>query len=87
MSAAGAPCGRYRLGRIEVEVGADRVVRLPGSAQFAGSALEPERAVENASRWLGIPQDRARELFSSVVAAHFGIDLPLCTTSHEYKTN
>lgn len=78
MSAAGAPCGRYRLGRIEVEVGADRVVRLPGSGQFAGSALEPECAVENAARWIGMPIERARPLFSSVVALLFRIDLPPC---------
>ncbi len=86
MSAAGAPGGSHRLGKIEVEVGGDRVVRLPGSGQFAGSALVPERAVENASRWIGIQKDRARELFSSVVAAHFGIDLPFCPPNQEYET-
>ncbi len=86
MSAAGAPCGCHRLGKIEVEVGGDRVVRLPGSQQFAGSALEPERAVENASRWIGLPKARARELFSSVVASHFGIDLPFCPACHEHET-
>src|SRR4030095_14072696 len=30
MSAAGAPPGRYKLGRLELEVGEDQVVRMPG---------------------------------------------------------
>src|SRR5438309_1103054 len=41
MSAAGAAPGRYKIGRLELEVGEDRVVRLPGSSNFAGSALSP----------------------------------------------
>ncbi len=44
MAAAGAPPGRYSIGRVEVEVGADRVVRLPGSQHFAGSSLTPIEA-------------------------------------------
>lgn len=49
MSAAGAPPGRYRLGRMELEVGADRVVREPGKTNFAGSALTPIEAVFRAA--------------------------------------
>ncbi len=41
MSAAGAPPGRYPLGRLEVKVGVDQVVRQPGQTNFAGSALRP----------------------------------------------
>lgn len=41
MSAAGAPNGRYRFAHLELEVGEDRVVRLPGTRQFAGSCLTP----------------------------------------------
>lgn len=44
MSAAGAPPGRYSIGRLELEVGEDRVVRLPGSPNFAGSSLTPVEA-------------------------------------------
>ena len=44
MSAGGAPPGRYSIGKIEVEVGADRIVRLPGSQNFAGSSLTPIEA-------------------------------------------
>lgn len=45
MSAAGAPPGRYSLAGLTLEVGADRVVRFPGSQMFAGSALTMDRAV------------------------------------------
>ncbi|MEI6236130.1 MAG: N-acetylglucosamine-6-phosphate deacetylase, partial [Planctomycetota bacterium] len=41
MSAADAPPGRYRIGKVETEVGADRIVRMPGKTNFAGSALRP----------------------------------------------
>ena len=45
MSAAGAPPGRYPLADMEMEVGTDRVVRQPGSPNFAGSALTMDRAI------------------------------------------
>jgi len=48
MAAAGAPPGNYRLGRLELEVGADGVVRLPGQSQFAGSSLTPVEGVRRA---------------------------------------
>lgn len=53
MAAAGAGPGRYRIAGLEIEVGADRVVREPGKGNFAGSALTMDAAVENAARWLG----------------------------------
>jgi N-acetylglucosamine-6-phosphate deacetylase len=52
MSAAGAPPGRYRIGKIETEVGADKIVRMPGGSNFAGSALRPIESVFNAARML-----------------------------------
>lgn len=76
MAAAGSPPGRYRLAHHEMDVGADGVVRMPGSSQFAGSSLTPPRAVENAVRWLGLPPAEARRLHSTAVAAFFGVDLP-----------
>ncbi len=83
MAAAGAPAGRYRLAAHELEVGPDRVVRLPGSAQFAGSALTPPEGVRNAERWLGLGPDQARALFSTSVASAFNISLPTLPSSHE----
>lgn len=53
----GAAPGRYRLGPMEVDVGADQIVRQPGRTNFAGSALRPIdgmlRAAEmlNSERW------------------------------------
>lgn len=41
MAAAGMGSGKYQLGGLEVEVGEDQVVRMPGTRQFAGSALTP----------------------------------------------
>jgi N-acetylglucosamine-6-phosphate deacetylase len=76
MAAADAPAGRYRLAHLELEVGEDRMVRMPGSMQFAGSALTPPEGVDNVCAWLGIPTDEARALFSTVTANAFGIQLP-----------
>jgi N-acetylglucosamine-6-phosphate deacetylase len=53
MSAAGAPPGRYRLGPLELEVGADQIVRQPGKSNFAGSALKPIDGVFRAAEMLG----------------------------------
>ncbi|MDP8243826.1 MAG: hypothetical protein P9L94_07075 [Candidatus Hinthialibacter antarcticus] len=55
MSAAGAPPGRYTLGAVEVEVGEDRVVRLPGTNNFAGSSLTPVEGLRNAINFAGLP--------------------------------
>lgn len=76
MAAAGAPPGRYRLGRLEVEA-RDGFVRMPGSANLAGSCLAPAEGIANAARWLGISTDEARAMFSTRVAKIFGITLPL----------
>ncbi len=81
MAAAGAPNGRYRLAHHELEVGDDRVVRMPGSPQFAGSALTPDEGVANIERWLGLSKEQARALFSTTVAEAFGIELPKLKTA------
>ena len=80
MSAAGAPAGNYNIGRHKVEVGNDRVVRQPGESNFAGSALEPDRGVENLQKWLGYSKDRAHRCFSTEIARQFGITLPTLPT-------
>lgn len=53
MSAAGAPPGRYTIGTIELEVGADQIVRQPGKPNFAGSALRPVDGITRAAAMLG----------------------------------
>jgi N-acetylglucosamine-6-phosphate deacetylase len=55
MSAAGAVPGRYKLGDMDLEVGADRIVRQPGQTNFAGSALSPIDGVFRAAEMLGAP--------------------------------
>lgn len=72
MSAAGAPPGMYRLGRLRLRVGADRVVRMPGASNFAGSALTLDQGVANAARWIGISLARARAMASSAPARALG---------------
>lgn len=76
MAAAGAPNGRYTIGKLEVEVGDDRVVRHPGQPTFAGSSLALGDGVANFSNWTGLSLDAARKLASTAVARVFNIDLP-----------
>ena len=52
MSAAGAPPGRYTLGDLKLDVGAEGIVRRPGQSQFAGSALRPIDGVRRAAGML-----------------------------------
>ena len=75
MAAAGAPPGRYRLAHHDLEVGEDRVVRSPGAANFAGSALTPDEGVRNLRAWLGLDEEESRRLFSTAVADAFGLQL------------
>lgn len=76
MAAAGAPNGQYQIARHTIEVGKDRVVRLPGQPGFAGSALEPDRSLNNLEHWLGYEPELARQRFSTDIAALFDISLP-----------
>jgi N-acetylglucosamine-6-phosphate deacetylase len=52
MAAAGAPPGCYRLGRLEIVVGADGVVRESGRTNFAGSSLSMDKAMVNVQEML-----------------------------------
>jgi N-acetylglucosamine-6-phosphate deacetylase len=72
MSAAAAGPGRYSIGRLEVEVGADQVVRLPGKPNFAGSALRPIDGVFRAAQMLGEPWQEAWKKFSHTPADLMG---------------
>lgn len=73
MAAAGAGPGRYRIGRLEIEVGADGVVREPGRRNFAGSSLTMDRAAANAGAWLGWPEEAVTAACGARVRAALGL--------------
>jgi N-acetylglucosamine-6-phosphate deacetylase len=73
MAAAGAPPGRYTIGRLEVEVAEDKVVRQPGSTLFAGSGLEPIRGAFRAAEMLDCPWQETWARFSDVPAELMGL--------------
>jgi len=73
VAAAGAGPGRYSLGRLEVEVGADGVVREPGKPNFAGSSLTMDRAVANVRQFLGWTEAEARHACGPGVAQVLGL--------------
>jgi len=73
MAAAGAPPGRYKLGRLEVEVGADQVVRQPGKTNFAGSAAQPIDAVFRAAEMLGCAWQEVWPRLSETPAKFMGL--------------
>jgi len=54
MAGARAPCGRYTLGDLEVEVGLDRTARLMTSSRLADSTLTMDRAITNVIRFAEI---------------------------------
>ena len=54
-AAAGSRPGRYRIGDVECELGADGRVSLPGTAFLAGSSLTLDRAIANTARYTGLP--------------------------------
>ena len=72
MAAAGAPPGRYPLGRLDLEVGADQIVRLPGKPNFAGSALAPIDGVFRAAEMLRRPWQEVWRRFAEAPAELMG---------------
>lgn len=52
MAAAGSGPGKYQFGHLELEVGEEEIVRLPGTANLAGSALTPINCIRYASEML-----------------------------------
>lgn len=74
MAAAGATPGRYSLGRLSVEVGADRIVRQPGRSNYAGSALRPIDGVIRAAEMLGCSWREVWDGFSVRPAKFMDLD-------------
>jgi len=77
MAAAGASPGRYKLGRLELEVGGDQIVRLPGKTNFAGSALRPIDGVFRAAEMLECTWQEVWPRFSETPARLMGFDIGL----------
>jgi N-acetylglucosamine-6-phosphate deacetylase len=73
MAAAGAGPGRFRIGRLEIEVGADGIVREPGQRNFAGSSLTMDRAAANVSAWIGWNEAAANPACGARVRAALGL--------------
>ena len=73
MSAAGVAPGRYTLGRMELQVGADQVVRQPGSPLFAGSALEPAKGLRRAAEMLGCGLEDVLPAYTDIPARVIGL--------------
>ena len=73
MSAAGMPPGKYSLGRLQLEVGLDQVVRQPGKPLFAGSALPPLEGVIRATEMLRCPWQEVWQRFSERPAELLGL--------------
>ena len=73
MASAGAAPGRYSIGALEVEVGADQIVRQPGKSNYAGSALQPIDGVFRAAAMLGCDWREVWEGFSVRPAKFIGI--------------
>jgi N-acetylglucosamine-6-phosphate deacetylase len=73
MAAAGAGPGRYQLGELELEVGADQIVRLPGKSNFAGSALTPVQGVFRAAKMLNRPWQECWQRLSEAPAQFIGL--------------
>ena len=73
MASAGAPPGSYTIGALQVEVGADQIVRQPGTSNYAGSALRPIDGVFRAAAMLGCDWRQVWGGFSVRPAKFIGI--------------
>jgi N-acetylglucosamine-6-phosphate deacetylase len=75
MSGAGAGPGRYTLGELEIDIGADGVARMPGGGGLAGSTLTPDEGVRRVAAYLGLSFEEALRLWSDAPVAAFGLRL------------
>ena len=76
MAGAGAGAGRYRVGRLEIDVGSDGIARQPGGGGFAGSTLTPDEGVRRCAEYLGITAAESARLWSTAATEAFGVKLP-----------
>jgi len=72
-AAAARPPGSYRIGDLEVDVGADRKVSLRGTPFLAGSALTMDAAIEKTVRFAGFAIEDVLTMASTVPGAYLCI--------------
>lgn len=75
MAAAGCAPGAYRIGEVDVDVGADRRVALRGTPFLAGSALTMPEAIGNTVRFTGLSLDEVLPMASTIPADYLGFSL------------
>jgi N-acetylglucosamine-6-phosphate deacetylase len=72
-AAAGSPPGRYPIGEVSGDAGADGRVSLPGTPYLAGSALTLPRAIANTVRFTGLPLETVAAMASTIPARCVGM--------------
>jgi N-acetylglucosamine-6-phosphate deacetylase len=73
-AAAASPPGRYTIGGVTGELGADGRMSLPGTPYLAGSSLTMDRAIANTVRFTGLTLDWVLPMASTIPAAFLGLD-------------
>ena len=73
ISAGGAGPGIFPLANMQVEVGADGIVRQPGKANYAGSSLAPLEGVRRAAEILRRTPQSVWDFFSTQPAKFIGL--------------
>jgi N-acetylglucosamine-6-phosphate deacetylase len=73
MAAAASAPGRYTIGEVDCELGADGRVSLPGTPYLAGSSLTLDRAIAATVRFTGLAIDAVVPMASTIPAACIGM--------------
>ena len=73
MAAAGSAPGKYSLGHLELEVGPEEIVRLPGTSNLAGSALTPINTIRHAAEMLRCDWQEVWKNYSTIPAQFAGL--------------
>ena len=68
MAAADSPPGKYQFGHLELEVGLEKIVKLPGTNNLAGSALTPINCIRFASEMLRCDWQEIWKNYSNIPA-------------------
>jgi N-acetylglucosamine-6-phosphate deacetylase len=80
IAAAGCPPGSYRIGDVDVVIGADRRASLRGTPFLAGSAVTMPESIGHAVRFTGLPLADVLQMASDVPAGYLRI--PQAGTVH-----